>query len=149
MQLPEHRDLDVLRRGERRDQIVRLEDEADHLGAVARRIGEACEVEAVDLEPPGVRRVERADEVQQGALAGSRGTREPHQLAGLDPERDVLERADAATLEGLPNRFRDDLGAASHDRGVTREEITFRTPPATTLTRKVSGTPRDSGVQRT
>jgi len=79
----EHRHLDVLDRGQHGDQVVELEHEADGSRAVARGI-RAVERRAVDGDRPGVGPVERADEVQQRALARSRRAGQGDELARGD-----------------------------------------------------------------
>ena len=98
---------------------MRLEDEADHLGAVARRVVEVGEVVPVDEQASPVGHVERADEVQQGALAGARRPGERDQLARLDREGGVLERAHPAALERLADAVGDDGRTGAHECEVT------------------------------
>ena len=62
------------------------------------------DVEPADDDLAGVRPVERADEVQKRALAAAGRAGERDELAFVDGrQRDVLERADAAVLEALPD----------------------------------------------
>ena len=112
----EHRHLDVLERGQRRDQVVELEDEADDLRAVVGGIGERVDALAADGDRARVRPVERADEVQQRALPGAGRAGQRDELARLDPQRDVLERGDAPVLEALAHVLEDDLGAGLTSR---------------------------------
>jgi hypothetical protein len=109
----EHRHLDVLRRGERREQVRELEDETDRPRPVARRIVEVVEPQAPDGDRPGVGLVERADQVQQRALAGARRAGERDQLARRDRERDVPERRCPAVLERLADAVELDRDAAT------------------------------------
>jgi hypothetical protein len=109
---PEHRHLDVLGRGEGRKQVRELEDEADRLGAVCGGIVEVFEAAPTDRDRPGVWPVERADQVQEGALARARGAGERDQLARVDRERDVPERRRPSALEGLANTVELDRDAA-------------------------------------
>ncbi len=85
----------VLLRGERREQVEELEDEAD---VVAAQLGQLLVVEplvvaAGDGDRPGGRRFERPDDVQQGALPGARRSHDRDHLARLDHEVDAVEGA--------------------------------------------------------
>ena len=82
----EHRQLHVLGRVQRADQVVELKDEADGLGAVGVRVGQRLEPLAADGDAALVRPVERADQVEERALAATGGTGEGDELAGLDAE---------------------------------------------------------------
>ncbi len=69
------------------------------------------DVLAADADRARVRPVERADQVEQRALAAPRRAGQRDELAGVEPERDVLERVDPAALEALADVLDDDLGA--------------------------------------
>src|SRR5439155_1484711 len=69
---PDHRHLHVLDRREHGHEVVELEDEADGPGAVLGRIAQLVHPLAADPDRARVGLVERADEVQQGALAAAR-----------------------------------------------------------------------------
>ena len=90
-----HRQLHVLVRVQRRDQVVELEDEADRPGAVLRRILEPLEPLAPDDDRPRVRPVERPDQVQQRALAAAGRPGQRDDVARLEPERHVLSAGSA------------------------------------------------------
>ena len=90
---------------------MELEDEADGVGAVAGRVVEPGHVLAADPDLAGVGPVERADQVEERALAAARRPGERDELARVELERDVLECADAAALEALPHMPDVDLGA--------------------------------------
>jgi hypothetical protein len=62
---------------------VELEDEADRRGPVLGRV-QAVELAPVDLDRAAVRPFERADQVEQRALARPGRTGECDQLARLD-----------------------------------------------------------------
>jgi hypothetical protein len=98
---------------------VELEDEADNrcavLGAV--ELGHAL---AGDLDLTGVGAVERADQVQQRALAATGRPGDRDKLARLDAERDVDERRDAAVLERAGDVIDDHLGTTSTHRALTQ-----------------------------
>src|SRR6266404_6445467 len=85
---------DVLDGGEIRDHVELLKDEADGLGAyvVEVRCAEIGDVSSVKPDFTAGGAVEAADEIDQGALAGARGTHHGDPLAGRDGERDVVER---------------------------------------------------------
>src|SRR5437868_1694348 len=79
----DHRDLHVVERGQRRDQVVELEHEADGFGPVSGRVLEPLEVATVYRDRAAVRPVERAEKVQQRALPAARRTGQRNELAGL------------------------------------------------------------------
>ena len=89
--------------------------------------------------------VERADEVQERALARAGRAGQRDELTGVDVERDVLERAHASVLERLADVLEDDLGAAHF--GVTVYFTTRFCVPTVTVARSTSGIPRDDGGQ--
>ena len=76
--------LDVLERGQRRDQVERLEDEAERaqpdLGELV--VAEGCEVAALEEDLPGGRPVERAEELQQRRLPRAARALDRDDLAG-------------------------------------------------------------------
>ncbi len=70
-------ELDVLERGQRGEEVERLEDEADAVAAEAEQLLARAprDVLAGDDDPSLGRRVERADHVQQRRLAAARRAR--------------------------------------------------------------------------
>src|SRR5262249_50591767 len=70
------RQRNVVDGGAAREQIEVLEDEADLLVAIERKLvrAKAPELAALDLERTRGRRVERTDEIHEGRLAGTRRT---------------------------------------------------------------------------
>jgi hypothetical protein len=127
------RHRDVLERGELRQQVMELVDEAERAIAhgAARGFGERGERDAVDEDLTAGRRVEPAEQVQQRALAGARGADDRHALAWRDREIDAeqhghFERAAAIGLrepaadEHGPCGTRVTRGAAfHHERCIT------------------------------
>ena len=87
------RQLDVPLGGEHRHQVVELEDEADVRGAPARKLVGAEAVDPLSLDPHAAagRRIQPADEVEQGRLARARRTHESHELALSYVEVDVMQ----------------------------------------------------------
>src|SRR3954452_23215799 len=67
------RQLDVLRGGERREQVERLEDEADLVTAEQRQllVAEPGELGVPDVDLAGCGPVETGEYVEQGRLAGA------------------------------------------------------------------------------
>src|SRR4029078_8763746 len=100
--------------GERGEEVVRLEDEPDRGGAVSGRALEEREIGAVDGDAPGVRCVERPDQVEDRALPTARGAGECDELARLDLERDVPQCRDPSVLERLSNLCAPARGSPSH-----------------------------------
>jgi hypothetical protein len=89
-------DGDVLLGGQRGDQVEELEDEAD---VVPPQVGQLLRVQVrqvapVDHDPAGGHRLDAAEHVEQGRLAGPGGSQHDHQLAGTQAEGDVSQRVD-------------------------------------------------------
>ena len=108
----DERDLDVGLGGEHRQQVVELEDEADHVAVVARQPAVLARRLAVDEDRSGVRLAEPADDAEQRALARSAGAHQGHALARLDVQRDVVDGQDRAADAADP--LQDDVGAGGH-----------------------------------
>jgi hypothetical protein len=88
----------VFERGEIRDEMELLEDEADFLGAEAREAGfvEARDIDAVDERAPRSRRIEPAKNIDERGLARAGRPHDGDPFARLDAERHAVERADVA-----------------------------------------------------
>src|SRR5271157_206020 len=89
--LVRQRKLDILEHGVLRDQVVRLEDEAE---VAAADLGKLVIIEPRDVAPTqevlaAGRAVEAAQEVQHGALAGTRSAHDGDILAGVDIDGDA------------------------------------------------------------
>ena len=91
----QHRQLDVLARGQIRQQVARrlLPDEADHATSVRVPLAPAhlAQDMAVDHGPTGRRHVEAAEDVHQRALAAARRADERDELTALDDQVETLE----------------------------------------------------------
>ena len=76
-----------------RQEVVVLKNKAD--GAVAKlgqlRLGKGGRVLVVQEHPPGSRRLQRAQNIQQGALARAAGTHDRHVLAARQIQRNSLQ----------------------------------------------------------
>ena len=90
------RQQDVLLRGQRRDQVERLEDEADPLPPQRgeRLVLEPGQLDAVDDGLAAGRGVERGQAVHQRRLAGARGPHDGGELAGVEVDGHAVEGAD-------------------------------------------------------
>ena len=83
----QQRQLDVLRRGQHRHEIVELEDEADIRGAEARELALRQGVDALPrhMDLPAVGMVDTAEQIEQCGLAGPDGpitaTKSPRAMA--------------------------------------------------------------------
>src|SRR5882724_1603590 len=93
----QQRDLDVVDDGEIADQVELLENETHPFIADAGELPVAVPVAAADplaveLDLALARLVEQTDQVEERALAASRGTHDRDQLAFFDHEVDVVER---------------------------------------------------------
>ena len=84
---------DVFECRELRQELVELEDETDVAVAEVGEffVAECRDVGVVDDHRTAVGLVERADNLQEGGLAGSRGAYDTDHLALADVERDALE----------------------------------------------------------
>ena len=84
---------DVLQRGELREEMVELVDEAEHLvaNAPALAFSDGRERPAGDDDFPTVRRVESSETVKERALARSRGADQRNRLACLHHQLSVLQ----------------------------------------------------------
>ena len=97
--------LDVLERGQRRDQVELLEDEPERaqpeLGEVA--VAQLGEIASLEDDAAAGGPVERAEELKERRLPGAARAFESDELAGLDAQVDALERVDheRAANEGL------------------------------------------------
>src|SRR5437763_5025091 len=82
----EQRILDILVRGEHRDEIEGLENEAEDLGPGGGEAveGEGGDVDAVDDDAPGVRLVDAADQIEQRGFTAAGGAGEGEKIAASD-----------------------------------------------------------------
>src|SRR5207244_2941073 len=85
----ERRHGDIVQRRELREQVVELEDEADVAVAEARQrlLSHLERVLAVVEDVAGGRRIERSDDVQEGALAHAAGPDQGRHFPGPQRER--------------------------------------------------------------
>jgi hypothetical protein len=109
---------DVLRRGQARDEVVVLEDEAHaptpQLGEVARR--EVGQPVAGDGDGPARRSVEAARDVEQGRLARTARPHDGDEFAEVDVEADPGERDDRHVPVAVDARdVREDDVWCAHD----------------------------------
>src|SRR5207247_880231 len=90
----DHRQLDVLGGGQARDQMERLEDEADAVTADVgqRLLVQPAHVLAGEAVGAGGRAVEAAEDVQERRLPGAGRTHHREVLAGGDLEVHVAQR---------------------------------------------------------
>jgi hypothetical protein len=88
------RQEDVLDRGQRRDEVELLEDEADPLAPDRRQVAVGCadHVPPVDGQGPVGRSQQAAEEVEQRRLAGARPAHDRHELPRLHVEVDAIHR---------------------------------------------------------
>ena len=92
------RQRDVLRRGQRRQQVEGLEDEPDALAPQAgqRPLASRAELEVTEDDSSRGRPVEPGGGLQERRLAGARRPHHGGEGAALEGERDAVERADGA-----------------------------------------------------
>ncbi len=134
------RQLDVDERAGARDEVEALEDEADL--AVA-QVGEIvlvhlADVHAVDLIAAARWYVQAAEDVHQRALAAAGAAHDRHQVAGVDAQRDLAQRAHADLSEV------EDLGDGVHldDRMGRATAIASRRAPRSDPARATNGCSR-------
>ena len=89
-----HRKGDVLRRGQRRDQVVGLEDESDPVATQRRHllVGQTDQFGVADHHRPRSGAVEPSQTVHQRRLARSRRPHDRGELAGGEIDTDIVER---------------------------------------------------------
>src|SRR5690606_5029730 len=101
----QQRQLDVALRAEHRHQVVELEHVADVLAAPVRQAAAAHGVDAlaVDGDLAAAGRVQAADQVQQGGLAGARRAHQRDEVALFDLQVQAVQHVDPfrAALVGL------------------------------------------------
>ena len=102
-----HRHRDVLDRRQRRHEMEELEDEPDLLAAQPgeRVLAQARDVDAVDDDLAGGRRVEPGQQAEQRGLAAARRAHDGHELPGRD--RVVEGMQDGERVIAALHRFRD------------------------------------------
>src|SRR5581483_78528 len=101
------REHDVLQRGQVGDQMELLEDEANLFGAHARQVRGAEGSKILSVQPDLARGgpIQTADQVDQRGFSRAGRAHDGDPLAGLDGERDAVERANggavAVSLRGI------------------------------------------------
>ena len=97
------RQQQVLGYGQGRDQVERLEEEADVAAPEPGPGGlvERVQSDSVDADRAAVGPVEPAEQVEQGRLAGAAAPEQHDQLAAGDVEADVVEHEVAAVALGV------------------------------------------------
>ena len=117
---------DVLARGEARDEVVELEDEARRArggSAVSSSSSGAREVVVAEATRPLVGDVETAEDVEQRGLAAAGGAEQHHELAGEEIEDDAAQRDHldvAHTVDLREVRIRKMASATTNPRGTGR-----------------------------
>src|SRR6266478_1906241 len=88
--------LDILERGQHRNQVVELKDEPDMTRAPARHVTllHSGNFLATDRDSPGRGMVDTGDQVQHRGLARSRGPHYRDEAPGRNLHGDIVERAD-------------------------------------------------------
>ena len=111
-----------------------LEDESDFLGAEAREAGfvEARDVGAINDGPAGRGSIEAAENIDQRGLARAGRAHDGDPFAGLDAERDAVERADVAELFADIFDLDDRFGHMPFSQGdsKSRADASLRPAPA-------------------
>src|SRR5260370_3311401 len=88
--------LDILERGQHRNQVVELKDEPDMTRAPARQVTlfHSGNFLATDRDSPGRGMVDTGDQVQHRGLARSRGPHYRDEAPGRNLHGDIVKRAD-------------------------------------------------------
>ena len=89
---------------------MQLEDEAHDAAAVVRRRSQVLDGDAADRDRARVGSRQAADQVEQRALTAAGRPGERYELAGLDAQRRIAHRHDAAVV-ALRHVLHDHLGA--------------------------------------
>jgi hypothetical protein len=97
----EHDHFDVLFRVEMREQVVKLEDEADLLAPIAIEPVDVGEIATMNADSSGRRMVKGRDEVQRRRLAATGRPDQHDELTWRDLKRGVVEDDTAATAVRL------------------------------------------------
>ena len=95
----QQRQFDVLERARPRQQMKRLEDEADVGISEAGLLGlaQGRHVPPFEQVPAGRRDIEEAENIHERRLAGARRANDREEFAAIDPQRDIRQRADGLT----------------------------------------------------
>jgi hypothetical protein len=106
--------LDVLLRREHREQVVRLEDEADRARAPGRQLrgAHAADLLSRDAHRAARRLVQAGHEVEQRRLPGPRGSHQRGEAAFLEVDREI-----AVDLDGLRLATEGFVDVANLDEG--------------------------------
>lgn len=105
--LQQERILDVLVCGEDRDEVERLEDEAQRVATCRSETmqRDVRDIDAVDHDAPAVRLgvwfVKAADEIEQRRLAAAGGAGQSEEIAAADVERDTGEGTNVHAAEAV------------------------------------------------
>ena len=110
------REGDVLDRRQPREQVEVLEDVADRPAAHLRSIGtrDGGEVDPVHEHLAAGRLLEASGDRQERALAGAARAHDRHQLAALDGEVDLMERAHLGRPGAIDLRYLAQFECACH-----------------------------------
>ena len=102
----DHRQFDIAERVEPVEQMELLEHEADLAVAHGRERVAAEPATVVAVEPVGARGrpVEAADDIHEGRFAGARRAHHGDEIAGVDAERDVVQRLHRLVAEPVEAR---------------------------------------------
>src|SRR6185436_19239131 len=127
------RHLDVLARGEGRDELEGLEHEADLLTAQAGSLvfAERAELDAVEPDASGGRTVEPGEQSEERALAAAGGPEDGHERSVRHVERDTFQDGQLvpAGEEGSGQGFTAQHGSASLTRAAGQKLWSLRAHP--------------------
>jgi hypothetical protein len=114
-----HGELDVLGCREGREQVERLEDEADLVAPQQRQplVVERRDLRVADVDLAACRPVEAGEHVQQRRLPGARRPHDGGELAGLDGDAHVVERPHCSVAVAVLLRDTDRAGGRRHRGG--------------------------------
>jgi hypothetical protein len=93
-----HGDLHILTGGQRGQQVVQLEHEPDRLGPEAIDVAQLRQVLSVHAHSSAGRKVEGAQDMQQGALPAAAGAHHRHELPGVHRQVHPVQGADLLAI---------------------------------------------------
>ena len=111
------RQRDVLEGGERRDEVERLEHEADPVAPEAGQppLGQGAELDPLDEGLAGGQRVEAGGAVHQRRLARARRSHDRREPTGREADRDVVEGDDRGVVGAVDLAGADGAGGDRRD----------------------------------
>ena len=118
-----------------REQVERLEDDADSASDVVRVDAASRDVVTVEQDLPGIDWIEQVDTTQQGRLSAAAGADQTHDLVLVDGEVDAVEHGLVAV--GLVHTSQFELWSIGHH--TCAWDRSWRSRAVYQSTKRVSG----------